>query len=153
MKDIKFVSLFETTVGPLEVKTETVPWWLTVITLGLFRKVISRLGGPAYDRHEELNREWAQRFHSRPSTIRHDQKTRVFRTVVYRVRFWHRHMNEYAQAVASIISNHHQIMQLFCRLQEAEKSEDFEQAHKLRKEIRRHEEQENRYWQNFNPFE
>ena len=71
-------------------------------------------------------------------------KKQIFRTVTCRIKFWHKHMREYAKAMADILTDYHALMQLQCQLQEAEKSHDFERALHIRREIRKQEKKQDR---------
>lgn len=148
MKKIEFSTLLETTIGPIEVKTVSVPWWLATLSFGFFRKIVSYVNGPAYQRYRELMAEWAERFHFTPRTI-FLEETRVFRTFGFRAKLWHKHMVKYIRASGNIISDYHYVMQLFCSLQEAEEQQDFLRARKIRREIERHDEEQARNWRKF----
>lgn len=149
MKTIKLTSLLETTFGPIEVSTFTVPWWFTTLSFGLFRKIESHLSGPGLQREEVLRREWTERFHWQNPP--HDKlaKTQIFCTVPCRIKFWHKHAREYAKAMAGILTGYHAMMQLHCQLQEAEESYDFERVLRIRREIREHKKRQDRKWQEF----
>ena len=144
MRDYRFDSLLETTFGPIEVSTFTVPWWFATLSFGLFRKIESRLGGPGLQREKILRREWTERFHLQNPPRDQLAKKQIFRTVTCRIKFWHKHMREYAKAMADILTDYHALMQLQCQLQEAEKSHDFERALHIRREIRKQEKKQDR---------
>jgi hypothetical protein len=135
----------ETTLGQLEVTMKVVPWWFTVLTFGIFRKAVCTVDGPAYARYEELCQQWGKRFGSVP-VQRNLARQTTFRTVWLRVHFWHKHMKEYAKAMGECIQDHHQILQLYCRLDDALTSGDSEKVERIKQEIRREERRQDRRW-------
>ncbi len=135
IKNIKFTSLVKTTFGPIRVSTVTESWWLTTVTFGLFRKVVSTLSGPAFQREKEQRKEWAERFKFPPCRLKVD-KTHTFYTIRFRFNFWHEHMIEYAKMAGEILNERNDVMQLFYRLQDAESQGDIEAVHNIVSEIR-----------------
>lgn len=149
MKATKITSVLETTMGPIVVSTEYVPWWLAILTFGLFQKIICRVDGPAFIRYQELRRQWSKRFNLSFHEGVNLEKTAVFHTTYSRIRFWHKHMKEYAKVVGETLSDCHYTMQLFCELELAEQSHNTERARKIRQEINEHSKKQDRFWRRF----
>ena len=111
---MKFVSLVETTLGVLEVQTETVPWIWTILSFGFFRKVICRIRGTAMDRYIQIQKQESNKLgFPLPKSLRWDEEERVFYTIFYRVKLYHELEVEYVQAYGRVIADYHQKVQ--CR--------------------------------------
>ena len=148
MRKIRIRSLIETTMGPITVSTITEPWWLAIITFGLFRRVVCKVGGPALRREKELRRMWAQRFQYHPDNRIWDglENTYVFYTVVFRVKFWHKHIKERVKGIGRILDDYYEIMRLICSLPEAEKNGDSSQMDEIHLRIRQYDIEQERAW-------
>ena len=133
---MKLVTLVETTLGLLEVETQPVPWIWTILTLGLFRKVVCRIYGPALKRHYEIRMEVARRFKTTPPTWDKDylEETLVFHTIFCRVAFWHEQTVPYAQSIGRILDRHHYALQRLRQFFDALQEGDPEKALQLLKE-------------------
>jgi hypothetical protein len=132
-KPMKLVTLIETTLGPLEVETETVRWIWTILTFGLFKKAVCRIRGLVPERFHRLQVRAAEKWNSDlPPKAAWADKEYVFHTM--RVRFWHEHMVEYVQAQGGAISDHHRFLQLWQQIDEAVQSGDENRALELLQE-------------------
>lgn len=123
---MKLITLVETTMGPLEVKTQTVPWVWTVLTLGLFRKAVCQVKGPARSRYYEIRMKAAKRFNHTPPKRNEDWMgvIQTVHTIFWRISFWHEHNVEYVQAQGGVMSGYHYGLQLHHNLYDALQSDD-----------------------------
>lgn len=132
---MKFTSLVETDFGQIRVSTATEKWWLTTLTFGLIRKVVSTLSGTAFRREEKQQKKWAERFPFPPCN--HGiEKTRTAYTVVFLFGYWQKHMVDYARIAGKILNKRNGVMRLYHCLQDANDSGDIRAAHNIFKEIR-----------------